>query len=226
MKRKTLTLVLCLLATFALASVGFASWILTNPNAAVTGTTTGDFTVYNAVDKSVSVEVEFTNETFVFGSPVDQNEFANPWLTMDGLSTDVLSTTITLTVSNYESLSDAGLTVEIYDVFADSKLKAAIDGEYIQCKSGSFSDTEKTLTLPDESTVKAYTLTKTISKSEITAGSGTVSFNLTFDWGVTFGEENPYNYYNALDYDASASTELNALYDSLNGLKFNLLITQ
>ena len=54
MKRKTLTLVLCLLATFALASVGFASWILTNPNSIDFGSEIGDLIDKEASHKTIS----------------------------------------------------------------------------------------------------------------------------------------------------------------------------
>ena len=222
MKRKTLTLVLCLLATFALASIGFASWVLTNPDVTVTGTTQGDFTVYDATDKSVSVAASISPTGFIFGAPVTQETFSNPWLTMEGLEKDVLTVTITLTVTNYESLGTDGLTVEVYQLFEGSGLKTAIDGTYITCTSGSFA--QKNITLNKESK-SAYSLTKTFSKSAIQTGNGTVSFELTFEWGTAFGSKNPYNYYNALTYDASAATKLNALYAALNGLKFNLLIT-
>lgn len=228
MKRKTLTLVLCLLATFALASVGFASWILTNPDVTVTGTTQGDFTVYDATDKSVSVDASFSANGFVFGAPVTPKEGGSPWLTTNGMDKDVLTVKVTLKVTNYDSLSDAGLTIKIYPTFNKvedtSKLKSAIENEYIACSTstGTFSDDSITI---GESTKAAYVLTKTISKTDIQNGSGTVNFDLTFEWGTKLGGENPFNHYYALPYDNSVAEKLNALYAALNGLKFNLLIT-
>lgn len=222
MKRKTLTLVLCLLATFALASVGFAAWVLTNPDVTVTGETQGDFTVYSATDASVSVEATVSPTGFIFGAPVSPKTGGTPWLTYDGMSTDVLSVTITLEVTNYESLGTNGLTVEVYDLFAGSKLKTAIDNKYIECTSGTFA--QKSITV-NKTATDAYSLTKTFSKAEIQTGEGTVSFALTFAWGDSLGGENPYNYYYDKDYLADVATNLNALYTALNGLKFNLLIT-
>lgn len=222
MKRKTLTLVLCLLATFALASVGFASWILTNPDVTVTGTTHGDFTVYDATDKSVSVDASFSADGFVFGAPVTPDEGGSPWLTYDDMSTDVLSVTITLVVKNYDSLGTDGLTVEVYDLFVDSKLKTAIDNKYIKCTSGTFA--QKSITV-NKTATNAYSLTKTFSKTEIQAGNGTVSFALTFAWGDNLGGENPFNYYYDKAFDANVGTTLKGLYTALNELEFNLLIT-
>ena len=222
MKRKTLTLVLCLLATFALASVGFASWILTNPDVTVTGTTQGDFTVYDATDKSVSVAATVSPTGFIFGAPVSPKTGGSPWLTYDDMSTAVLSVTITLVVTNYESLGTDGLTVEVYDLFADSKLKTAIDNKYIKCTSGTFA--QKSITV-NKTATNAYSLTKTFSKAEIQAGTGTVSFALTFAWGDNLGGENPFNYYYDKAFDANVGTKLKALYTALNELEFNLLIT-
>ena len=221
MKRKTLTLVLCLLATFALASIGFASWIITNPDVTVTGTTQGDFTVYNAKDLSVSVKVEITNGSFVFGAPSSQTKFDNPWLTMDGLATDSLTATIKLTVTNYESLSDNGLNLVIYD--ETSNLKDAIGSYYIKCETGEFSTGNVTL---NSTTTSVYKLTKNFTKQEITNGNGVVTFNLTFNWGTAFGSMNPYNYYNAKEFDAKAATTLNGLYAKLNELHFDLIVTE
>lgn len=227
MKRKTLTLVLCLLATFALASIGFASWVLTNPDVTVTGTTQGDFTVYDATDASVSVGAQFSANGFVFGAPVTPKTGGTPWLTATEMSTDLLTVKVTLTVTNYASLSDAGLTIKVYPTLNDeedtTKLKSAIEEKYILCSSTEQFASEN-ISIDGESK-SAYVLTKTITKTEIVNGSGTVSFDLTFAWGEVFGKQNPFNYYYDKSYDASVATDLNKLYAALNGLKFNLLIT-
>ena len=226
MKRKTLTLVLCLLATFALASIGFASWVLTNPDVTVTGTTQGDFTVYDATDKSVSVSASFSNTGFVFGAPVTPETGGTPWLTTESMSPDVLKITVTLTVTNYASFSDAGLTIKIYPTLDNTGLKTAIESNYISCTTGSFKD--ESITIGSE-TKSGYVLTKTIAKSSIKpsgdTGDGTASFDLTFAWGSELGSENPFNYYYDKPFDANVGTKLNALYAALNELKFNLLIT-
>lgn len=230
MKRKTLTLVLCLLATFALASVGFAAWVLTNPDVTVTGETQGDFTVYSATDASVSVEASFDNTGFVFGAPVTPESGGNPWLTATGMDTDVLTVNVTLIIANYASLSDAGLTIKIYPTFNDvedtTKLKSAIGSEYIACSTGTFKDESITV---GSDTKSAYVLTKQIAKSTIqpteNEGEGTVTFALTFAWGTKFGGENPFNYYYDKPFDAAVATKLNELHAALDELKFNLLIT-
>lgn len=230
MKRKTLTLVLCLLATFALASVGFAAWVLTNPDVTVTGDTQGDFTVYSATDASVSVKASFDKTGFVFGAPVTPESGGNPWLTATGMATDVLTVNVTLTIANYASLSDAGLTIKIYPTFEEnedtSKLKSAITSNYIACLTGTFADENITI---GSATKPAYVLTKQIAKSTIqpteNEGEGTVTFALTFAWGTEFGEVNPFNYYYDEPFDAAVATKLNGLHEALDQLKFNLLIT-
>ena len=88
MKRKTLTLVLCLLATFALASIGFASWIISNPND-VNITEEGSFTVYEAVDSTAKVTHSFAGgkSKFIFGKPTQSeiDTVTTRWLTLGAL---------------------------------------------------------------------------------------------------------------------------------------------
>lgn len=230
MKRKTLTLVLCLLATFALASIGFASWVLTNPDVTVTGTTQGDFTVYDATDKSVSVSASFSNTGFVFGAPVTPETGGTPWLTTESMSPDVLKITVTLTVTNYSSLSDSGLTVKVYlypnPTLEKTGLQTAIEKNYISCKTGTFSTQDIKI---GSDTKSAYVLSINIPKSKIKqiedSVVGTATFDLEFEWGTLFEKTNPFNYYYNKPFDASVATTLNALYTALNELNFNLLIT-
>ena len=54
MKRKTMTLVLCLLAALALVSVGFASWVI---SADANKTVSGNIKVDTVEDKRLSADV-------------------------------------------------------------------------------------------------------------------------------------------------------------------------
>ena len=49
--------------------------------------------------------------------------------------------------------------------------------------------------------------------------------SLVFSWGSTFGNKNPFLYYNGLPYTEEAAANLNALVP-LNGLNFNILIQE
>lgn len=221
MKRKTLTLVLCLLATFALASIGFASWIISNPDVAVDGTTTGDFTVYDAVEESVSLNVAFDKTGFIFGAPVTPKTFTDPWLKADDMEKDSLSVKMTLTITNPSRVVDGGLLVQIYveDVESNNLLKQVIDAGYIACSSGTFKSEKVKV---GETEKDAYVLTLPITKADLQ--DGTEDITLTFAWGTKFGSDNPFNYYNGKEFDSNAVTVLKDLYAKLKTLKFNVLI--
>lgn len=97
MKRRSLTLVLCLLATLSLASVGFAAWVI---SAGDIENLTGNITVESVTDNSVIVkDIKYdgaaTTEGFVFGKPVSP-KVAETWLGND--KTDKLSIVVTFTV--------------------------------------------------------------------------------------------------------------------------------
>ena len=227
MKRKTLTLVLCLLATFALASIGFASWIISNPDVSVEGTTVGDFTVYNAVDQSVGLSYSFDTNAldktgFIFGKPADTSTVLNPWLTFSNdMKVEDLTVNMTLTVTSPSYLAN-DLKVYFY-VAKGSALETAISNKYIKCVNGDFA--YKTISVGGTNT-EVYAVEITVSKGDVSDESHVVTFE--FAWGDAFKYEgnnvNPYFYYNAGDYTTSAETTLNAL-AGLNNLKFNVLIT-
>lgn len=222
MKRKTLTLVLCLLATFALASIGFASWIIANPNIQQSATT-GDFTVYDAELQGMDATVTFEDEvsTFVFGKPVGYAAQPGDWLTAGSdIATENLEVTLNISVSNANLLNGGTIDVLIY--VTDNKLVNAISDGYLTCPTGTFEAT----TL-DGNTI--YAIKKTLTPS-IEGTTGTTSVTLEFGWGTKFGSENPYTHYNDLTYTAELGTQaesnLDALSTAIKGLKFNVKISK
>lgn len=227
MKRKTLTLVLCLLATFALASIGFASWIISNPDVSTEGTSVGDFQVYEAVDQSVGLEFSFDKNSlgetgFIFGKPADTSSVTSPWLTFSNdMAVEDLTVNMTLEVTNPESLA-GDLTVYFY-VAKGSALETAISNNYIKCVNGDFAN--QTITVNSVET-EVYAVKITVSNSDVSDGTHDVTFE--FAWGDAFkldeANVNPYFYYNDGEYTASAETTLDKLAE-LNGQKFNVLIT-
>lgn len=227
MKRKTLTLVLCLLATFALASIGFASWIITNPDVTVEGTQVGDFTVYDAVDQSVGLTYSFDKNVldktgFIFGKPADTSSVLNPWLTVSNdMAVEDLTVNMTLTVTNPTSLAN---DIKVYFYVAkESNLATAITNKYIKCENGTFAN--KTITIGGTPT-EVYAVEITVSKADVSDGSHVVTFE--FAWGDAFKLEssnvNPYFYYNSGNYQADAEETLDTLAE-LEDVKFNVLIT-
>lgn len=215
MKRKTLTLVLCLLATFALASIGFASWIIASPDD-VNITDEGSFTVYNAVDSTAQVTYSFANgkNQFIFGKPTEAeiNAISKPWLTVgDEMAEENLSVTINVNESN----ANYNETLEVY-IYVNSDTYTALQA----------AKTAGLIYYADDlfQTIEIDSKTYYGVKAE---GTESISLTLAFQWGTEFNKINPYKYYNTKDdgYDATAATKLNAL-APLNTLKFNVLIKE
>lgn len=221
MKRKTLTLALCLLATFALASIGFASWIIANPELIVDGTTKGSFVVYDTTDNSVSVKVEFTKDSedneinqIIFGKSADYVAGEDHWLTPgEEILVENLSVTINFTVTNLAQ-AENGLEYMVLVTEADyQKLVAAKTANLITFSADLFAEVTDA-----EGTVLGYGV-----KKEFT--NATDTYTLTFEWGSAFGGENPVDYYNAGSYTEDAKKNLDEL-AKLNGIKFNLTIQE
>lgn len=213
MKRKTLTLVLCLLATFALASIGFASWIIANP-ADINLTDEGSFTVYDATDSTASISVTFAGgkKSIIFGKPTAEKiaTIQDPWLTMGSeMAEENLSVSLTVSESN----DDYTGTLAVY-LYVDNetyqKLEKAKTDELINYSDDLFQE------------VQIGSKTYHGIKQET---SNSTTLNLSFTWGEKFGSTNPYLHYNGGSYDANAAETLNSLLP-LNNIKFNVLITE
>ena len=213
MKRKTLTLVLCLLATFALASIGFASWIIANP-ADINLTDEGSFTVYNATDSTASISVTFAGDknSIIFGKPTEDKiaTIPDPWLTMGSeMAEENLSVSLTVSESN----DDYTGTLVVY-LYVDNETYQKLEK----------AKTDKLINYSDD-LFQAVQIGSTTYHGIKQETSNSTTLNLAFTWGEKFGKTNPYLHYNGGSYDANAAETLNSLLP-LNNIKFNVLITE
>lgn len=238
MKRKTLTLVLCLLATFALASIGFASWIIANPDITTEGTTSGQFTVYEAVSETMSASVDFVGgkNTFVFGKPENYSADSTKWLTAsEDVLEESLSVTMNITITNANLLNGGSVDVIIF--VENNNLVTAMSNGLLTCKVNNEASTfTATQVKVGNETKDVYAITKSLTPSIAQdATDGTLTLTLEFGWGSTFGTQNPYAYYNAMNYDdkigektaaTHAQENLGALQTALTGLAFNVKIVK
>ena len=233
MKRKTLTLVLCLLATFALASIGFASWIIANPDIEHT-ITEGQFEVYEADLQEMSATITFDNSSFIFGKPKGYVAKANDWLIA---GTDVkeekLTVNMTVNITNADYLN--GGTVDLIIFVENDNIISAIEGDLLTCEVNDATPVFESKTVNvngEEKSVYAITTTLTPTVSDKT---GTATLKFEFGWGSKFGTKNPYTYYSgkafdgketgsATTYPVDAETNLNALHGYVTGLKFGVTI--
>lgn len=196
---KKIIIISAVFGAMALASTGFASWIITTESTQV-------------ADGTVSVETVSTNDHVItvtpgentclsFGAPATM-DIANAWLTNTDGTAENRTVTYTVSVSNGGTAVVSGVT---------------------------FSN--------------AANVTSAISKGYITQPTATISGStliVSYSWGATFGNKNPYNYYNGMKFDAAlpdtdgctvasghAQKHLAELQTLLNGVTFTVtLVTE
>ena len=97
MKRKSLTALIGILAIFALASIGFASWIITNPNSGTESA--GTIVVDDVTSEVFSITTTWdttSNGKIVFGKPTSYVEKDTDWLTSDATEKENLEAELTI----------------------------------------------------------------------------------------------------------------------------------
>ena len=186
MKRRSLTLVLCLLATLSLASVGFAAWVI---SAGDIENATGNILVEDVSDERLLIQnVKMTanqqtgtwNGTgwtgtapqFVFGKPVGSDD-SDSWLKAD--KEDLLSFELT-----FEVVKKANTETHVTDAVISISLTASPETAWIKVAD----DSAATATY--DNVAKCYKCTVKLT------------------WGSFWGDEvNPFEYYNDGEKDAN-----------------------
>ncbi len=172
MKRRSLTLVVCLLATLSLASVGFAAWVI---SAGATEQLTGNILVEDVSDERLQItELDMTNENFIFGYGT---KGTNSWLKYDeGDAAQSLESTITFKLS-YKTGSTPVVTS---------------GGEQNTTLTVKWDDA--TQTFLEDAVEKGYI--KEVPALTPSLSGDTYSVTVTFQWGELFNSENPFKWYN------------------------------
>lgn len=235
MKSKLTITVASILSVLTLVGVGFAAWVISNPN--VSAEQNGTITAETVSDKSYTLDaVIAADDKIVFGAPTTMNA-DKPWLTAGaGTQTEDLSATLKLTLKykdwNYVPLNFSVTMkskkggVDDNTVFTDLVSKNYITNPKISYPSGS------TDTITNDVEMNGATSTVTIPK---TAFSGyddkditnekdvTLVITITFGWGTYFTVDgsvvNPYTFYNKKTYDKVIGTEANTVLTAISGLK-------
>lgn len=185
-KRKSIILAASILGTLAVASTGFAAFVITGDHVA---TTNGSITVDTVENEAHSITNATITENLVFGPVSSLDSDANKgWMAYRNDGKDEhLSIKITLTCSNSNTL-DSTKPFEV-QFTGDAKWTAAVTANLVQNWDGTFTATRT-------ETTNNWTI-------EITG----------FKWGSEFGNKNPMNYYNSQDYSdalaADADTKIN-----------------
>lgn len=245
MKKKLTITIASILSVIVIIGVGFAAWVITNPE--VKAESDGTISVETVTDKSYSLTAAISNKAISFGAPATPDaEATKGWLKNDA-KTENLEATLTLTL-NYKYWSvipenlklkiEAGTVLgESFEKDTDKKFEGLVEASIL--KNPTISYDEKTTNTPVTVTMNgaeveiprtAFGSVDTTDSD--TAKTATATIKITFGWGTAFGSEkpeNPYNYYNKQDYSATlaqnANDNLKKLYDSLTGVSYKVTVT-
>lgn len=244
MKKKLTITIASILSVIVIIGVGFAAWVITNPE--VKAESDGTISVETVTDKSYSLTAAIEG-AISFGAPKTPDaEATKGWLKNDA-KTENLEATLTLTL-NYKYWSvipenlklkiEAGTkTGETFVKDTGKKFEGLVEASIL--KNPTISYDEKTNKTPVTVTMngaeveipKAAFGSVDTTDSD-TAKKATATIKITFGWGTAFGSENPenpYNYYNKQDYSATlaqnANDNLKKLYDSLTGVSYKVTVT-
>lgn len=216
MKRRSLTVLLCLLAIISLASVGFASWVISAGDEEVA---TGSIVVENVTDERLEIKnlkfdsYEYKTETaatdmpkFVFGKSANKTTYN--WLLND--KEEKLSITVTFNVHKKD-----GEQEEITDI---SKLDLSVVFELVEGKSFAASEDGKFYA-------------EIIKKNpEIVYKDDHFECELELGWGNYFGDKgtNPFDFYNNKKLTdplaEDAKTKLGAMFAALGNAQYKVTI--
>lgn len=172
MKRKSLTMILCLLTCLSLVGVGFAAWVITGPAEAEA---TGNIVVDSVTDNRYTLSVSADNEDIILTGSAGNTA---GWLQSNTTGQVNLDVVVTCTLTKksgkaFASTNEVNATAVFTEPTTANYLaaKTAKCFEYVNCVVG-----EKTLT--DEGKTLTFTVT------------------ITYKWGEIFKGSNPYTFYN------------------------------
>lgn len=237
MKSKLTISIASILSVLVLVGVGFAAWVIINPN--VQANTDGTIQVDSVTDNSYDIKAEFskttdaTNGTIVFGKK-DDPSITKPWLT-NTEKAEKLTATLTLTAQNFKA--------ESWTAISQKKLAVSMETINDSAEGGDFASLVKSnyITYPTLSgsgsvskTLTAWTDTFEIPLEKFSlaenATTATYELTITFAWGSEFNSENPYTYYNKQTYNTEtakkASDALTAINKALNGVSYKVSIVE
>lgn len=236
MKKKLTITIASILSVIVIIGVGFAAWVITNPN--VEAAADGTISVETVTDKSYTLTATNPTETISFGAPATPDTAATKGWLVNKEKAENLTATLTLTIT-YKDWSvipeNLKLKIEAGTVSGKSfvkdetkKFENLVD---TILKNPTISYDELTTTTPVSVTMNGAEVEipkKAFKKDDLTK-TATLEVTVTFGWGSAFGGDNPYNYYNKKDYSTGlaqeANTNLTNLYNALNGLSYKVTVT-
>ena len=187
MKRRSLTVLLCLLAIISLASVGFASWVI---SAGDTEELEGNIQVETVSDQRLSILItqNLSATSFVFGKPTDFVNDNSKWLKANDVPNEVLSTKFSFKVSSSDESKEL--------IYGSANGNTKLQNVWVKVE---FDDATKTLLegAKNAGFIKDVpTMTMALPANDVNNTTTFTDVTFTFEWGSTFGGMNPYKFYN------------------------------
>lgn len=246
MKSKLTISIASILSVLVLVGVGFAAWVIINPNVKKEAEST--ITAETVTDKSYTLEAAFAaDEKIVFGAPETMDN-SKAWFTADDKTAkEDLTAKLTLTL-NYK---DWSVIPNEFSVTMKTKKGEANDTVFNSLRDGT--DSALTGTLANKNFIANPTITYGSTTATVTMNGAavkiaktafpdynatdtttdktvTLDITITFGWGTYFTVENtvvnPYVFYNGKNYEdtrVEANTVINAI-AQLNTVKYVVTI--
>ena len=213
MKSKLTISIASILSVLVLVGVGFAAWVIINPN--VKKEVGSTITAETVTDKSYTLDAQITGGEIVFGAP--EETIAGAWLTNPTKEDLKAELTLTLTYNDWNVIPD-DFNISMATTGKNSVFNELREGVKTEGRAKGFkiianptvSYGEK---LNEEIVMNgaASTIAKTAFKKAESGNTATLIITITFKWGTN---GNPYTYYNGKDY-ATYREEANAVLTEL-----------
>ena len=246
MKSKLTISIASILSVLVLVGVGFAAWVIINPN--VNKEAESTIIAETVTDKSYTLEAAFAaDEKIVFGAPETMNN-SNAWFTADDKTAkEDLTAKLTLTLK-YKDWSviptEFSVTMKTKkgegdDVFnslrdgTDPALTGALANKnFIANPKITYGSTTADVTMNGAAVKIAKTAFPDYNATNTTTDKTvTLDITITFGWGTYFTVENsvvnPYVFYNGKDYGEDTRKEANTVINAiaqLNTVKYVVTI--
>lgn len=239
MRRRNLTLTLCLLAMLAFSSIGFAAWVITRPS--TDHYSEGAIIVDAASNGAYELVVPQDAGNIVFGAP-DVAQKNTDWL-VNAENKEVLSQTISVAVDiadedkTLEDIVISDLTISLSYIgkeTVDGKIKEVDKSDkFAACVAANLVIAPKLYYYAglDEETQEEiwveFESGDTLDDTKCFI-NGVCVLKIEFAWGSAFDGKNPYTFYNGREYTNDLANEaqdkLNTLHTNLQGVFYKLTI--
>lgn len=226
MKSKLTISIASILSVLVLVGVGFAAWVIINPN--VNKEAESTITAETVTDKSYTLDAQITGGEIVFGAP--ETTIAGAWLTNPTKEDLTAELTLTLTYNDWNVIPD-NFNITMATTGENSVFNELREGVKTEGKAKGFKIiANPTISYGDKLNEvivmngAASTIAKTAFKKAESGNTAKLIITITFNWGTN---GNPYTYYKDKDYAAfreEANAVLTELY-RLNTEKYKVTIS-